>query len=156
MQRYKRIYKDKNNLNENLTNILKKEIKKENFKNMEKEEIKESEISDISTNIVLMLNQVLTELNCLNEKINLIQNEFSLLKESHTNNSKKIVENNSISQNANKRKITLIRDDNGKIVGADVIDVNLQENVNITPNISLNENKENSTIVVETKDENKS
>lgn len=156
MERYKRIYENKNNLIETSTNILKKEIKKENFNNMEKEKIKESEISDIPTNIILMLSQVLSELSCLNEKINSIQNEFSLLKESHIDNSKKIVENNLINQNSNKRKITLIRDDSGKIVGADVIDVNLQENVNNIPTIISNETNKNSNIVIETKDEPKS
>lgn len=64
------------------------------------------EVSDgVLTSVVLMLNQILEELSTLNDKVNLkLLNESALLQ--------------------SRRKIVLNRDKNGKIIGADVLDVN--------------------------------
>jgi len=69
-----------------------------------KHHIEFNEMSDsVLTSVVLMLNQILEELSTINQKID----------------SKAIVE--SVQP---KRRIVLNRDKNGKIIGADVVDVN--------------------------------
>jgi len=64
--------------------------------------------------IVLMLNQVLTELNTVNQKLT----EASI-KPIAMPVAEKVVEN---VEKGVRRKISLIRDESGKITGADVID----------------------------------
>jgi ribosomal protein L16 Arg81 hydroxylase len=90
------------------------ELKMENKKSMQ---IQNDDLFDASANTILMLNQVLSELSQLNEKIENLQKNM-VLKETNESTPEKVAESNQ-----NKRKITLIRDNNGKIVGADVIDV---------------------------------
>lgn len=71
-----------------------------------------NDISDsVLTNVVLMLNQILEELTVINEKID--TNVASL----------ESAAEKMVAPSPAKRKIVLIRDENGKITGGDVIEV---------------------------------
>jgi hypothetical protein len=71
-----------------------------------------NDISDsVLTNVVLMLNQILEELTVINEKID--TNVASL----------ESAAEKMVAPPPAKRKIVLIRDENGKITGGDVIEV---------------------------------
>jgi len=97
-------------------------------KPMRNNTIEENTLIDFQTNSILMLNQILAEITNLNKKLN-------ELKESKPTIQEKTVEN--------KRRINLIRDENGKIVSADVIDINLEEKTseNSSPENLIKEEK---------------
>jgi hypothetical protein len=88
------------------------EPKIESVKIVQPQPVQQNDISDsVLTNVVLMLNQILEELTVINEKID--TNVASL-----ESAAEKIV-----APPPAKRKIVLIRDENGKITGGDVIEV---------------------------------